>query len=482
MTRFLKLACLASLFLLACSREKPAGPAQSSALKLPPDLTSKPGNRCTFTPTEKVVKMEQRAFLDSIRSVSSDNRILVFDPRDPAASRLKAGSILFVPGVAMRKVAAVTQHDGHLVVVTQDATLLEAFKDANIHWSSPVDFAEIQRQTRAALDPRSPFDEVLDVIEPKAYAETKLSFSGEDDGWNYTVNATPQPGRLNLEMTVSRQYNGLNVKIDGSGYVQNFQNAVSIEIKDSQLQTLDYQNSGLNGLVNFNWEATKDTAGVEADEQQVKLPSSFTIPLPIGGIPFALEVSEALLIHPAFTGGNEAARGRFRVAYDGTQGFSLKGGNVDPQGQSNADGSIVDQFSLAPIAPVGFVVAACMPRVELKLGTDSVWQTVKQYAPPGLADGLVDALNKTPFGQWIKQKVTDKLKTNAAAYAQVIISTSTIAAGAGALIPCQRAQLVITIMVGANATVLGETKGNVSKDIFRQEKKVVVPPTKACEG
>ena len=77
---------------------------------------------------------------------------------------------------------------------------------------------------------------------------------------------------------------------------------------------------------------------------------------------------------------------------------------------------------------------------------------------------------------------TDKLKTNAAAYAQVIISTSTIAAGQGALIPCQRAQLIITITVGANATVLGEKKGDVSKDIFRQEKKVVVPPTKACEG
>ena len=459
--------------LLSCTREKSApAPPVAPALSLPADLTTKPGNAAEFTLTDKVVKIEQRPFLDSLKSISSDNRVLVFDASDRTASQLKQGTILFVPGLAMRKVVATAEQDGKLVVGTEDAKLLEVFRNADIHWTNPVDFGAAQ----------SRLDELFDIIEPKAYAAAPLSVSGEDDGWNYTVTATPQPGQLNLEMTVSRSYNGVKVKIDGAGYMRNFVNAVRIGIKDGHLEELDYKNSDLNGVINFNWEAGKEGAGVEAAEQQVKLPSSFTIPLPIGGIPFSLEVSEALLIHPAFTGGSEIARGRFRVEYNGAQGFDFKEGNVNPDGQSDAQGSIVEQFSVAPIAPVGFVVAAALPRVELKLGSDSLWQTVKKYAPPGLADGLVNALSKTPFGQWFKQKVSDKLKTNAAAYAQVIISTSTIAAGQGALIPCQRAQLIITITVGANATVLGEKKGDVSKDIFRQEKKVVVPPTKACEG
>jgi len=193
------------------------------------------------------------------------------------------------------------------------------------------------------------------------------------------------------------------------------------------------------------------------------------------------EVSEALLLHPAFTGGKEVARGRFHVTYNGTQGFNVKEGNINQEGQGNAEGSIVDHFSLAPIAPVGFVAAVSMPRIELKLGTDTVFQVVKRYAPPGLADGLLNALKKTPFGNLIQQQVADKLKTTAAAYAQVIISTSTIAAGAGSLVPCQRAQLITTISVGANATVLGKEKGKLSKDIFRQEKYITVPPLKACE-
>jgi hypothetical protein len=324
--------------------------------------------------------------------------------------------------------------------------------------------------------------QILGALSSTVHADSGgLSLSGEDDGWAYTVKASPLPDKLNLDLDVSRKYNGLVVKVTGSGYVQNFETAATIMIKDSQLKYFDYQNKNLNGQVNFGWEAAKDEGGVEAAEQRIKLPSSFSIPLPIGGLPFSLEVSEALLLHPAFTGGKEVARGRFNVAYNGVQGFSLDQGNVNQEGQGNAEGSIVDNFSLSPIAPVGFVAAVAMPRIELKLGTDTVFQVVKKFAPPGLADAALNLLKKTPFGSKIQQAVSDKLKTTGAAYAQVIITTSTIAAGAGSLIPCQKARLITTIQVGANATILGKDKGKVSKDIFHQEKTIVIPPTKSCD-
>jgi len=491
----LKFACLLLLLLLlpACSRQNTApessrevgsGPVSLAALNLTPDLATKPGNVFQATFTEKVVKMEQAAFVKSIRSISSDNSTFVFDPSDDSASRLQEGSILFVPGIAMRKVDVATKQDGNLVVVTEDAQLVEAFKDANIKWSAPVKFSEI-RQPRAGVGPPAPagpLERILSWLQPTAYADAGgLSLSGEDDGWAYTVKAAPAPDKLDLDLDVSRKYNGLVVKVTGSGYVQNFETAATVMIKDSQLKYFDYQNKNLNGQVNFGWEAAKDEPGVEALEQRIKLPSSFTIPLPIGGVPFSLEVSEALLLHPAFTGGKEVARGRFRVEYNGVQGFSFNEGNINQEGTGGADGSIVDHFSLSPVAPVGFVAAVSMPRIELKLGTDTVFQVVKKYAPPGLADAALNLLKKTPFGNKIQQAVSDKLKTTGAAFAQVIITTTTIAAGVGSLIPCQKAQLITTISVGANATVLGKEKGKVSKEIFHQEKTIVVPPTKSCD-
>jgi hypothetical protein len=493
--RGLKSACLLVPLLLfpACSRPKTApessrnsrsAPISIAALNLAPDLTTKPGNTFQATFTDKVVKMDQVAFIKSIRSISTDNSTLVFDPSDSAAASLREGSILFVPGIAMRKVDVATKQDGNLVVVTEDAPLLEAVKDANIKWSAPVNFAQVAH-SRAAMIPPSPaglVDRILGPLQGTVYADAGgLSLSGEDDGWAYTVKAAPLPDKLNLDLDVSRKYNGLVVKVTGSGYVQNFETAATIMIKDSQLKYFDYQNKNLNGQVNFGWEAAKDEPGVEALEQKIKLPSSFTIPLPIGGLPFSLEVSEALLLHPAFTGGKEVARGRFRVNYNGVQGFSFNEGNVNQEGEGTAEGSIVDNFSLSPVAPVGFVAAVAMPRIELKLGTDTVFQVVKAYAPPGLADAALNLLKKTPFGSKIQQAVSDKLKTTGAAYAQVIITTSTIAAGAGSLIPCQKARLITTISVGANATILGKEKGKVQKDIFHQEKTIVVPPTKSCD-
>lgn len=490
--RLLALLCTVLLF-ATCSRQtsgpesslqSPSRPSSLAALNLAPDLTTQPGNTFQATFTDRVVKMEPPAFIKSIRSISTDNTTFVFDPSDDAASKLREGSILFVPGVAMRKVDVATLQDKNLVVVTEDAPLLEVLKDANIKWSAPVNFATAARaRAAAASDPPLTLSGwILGTLQGTVHADSGgLSLSGEDDGWAYTVKAVPQPDKLNLDLDVSRKYNGLVVKVTGSGSVQNFETAATIMVQDSQLKYFDYQNKNLNGQVNFGWEAAKDEAGVEAAEQKIKLPSSFSIPLPIGGLPFSLEVSEALLLHPAFTGGKEVARGRFHVAYNGVQGFSVNQGNVNQEGEGNAEGSIVDNFSLSPIAPVGFVAAVAMPRIELKLGTDTVFQVVKKFAPPGLADAALNLLKKTPFGSKIQQAVSDKLKTSGAAYAQVIITTSTIAAGAGSLIPCQKARLITTIQVGANATLLGKDKGKVSKDIFHQEKTIVIPPTKSCD-
>lgn len=478
--------CLLSL--AGCSRRQAAvtsaRPVPASALELGPDLASLPGNTFQVTLSERVVRMEREDFRKSIRSISTDNTTLVFDPTDAAAARLSQGSILFIPGFAVRKVAVVTRQAGNIVVVTEDPTLPEVIKNGKIQWAAPVKFAQVRQQQRAdlAISPdRTAFARLTGALQPTVYAAAPASLSGEADGWNYKLSATPEPDKLNLELMVSREYNGVVITVNGSGYVQNFETAATILVQDSSLKYFDFKNTNLNGMVNFGWQAAKNEKGVEAAEQRIKLPSSFSIPLPIGGLPFSLEVSEALLIHPAFTGGGEVARGRFRVEYNGVQGFNFKEGNVEQDGQAGGDGSIVDNFSLAPLAPVGFVAAVAMPRIELKLGTDTVFQVVKQFVPSTLADAALNLVKSSPLGKFLNDAVSDKLKTTGAAYAQLVISTSTIAAGVGSLIPCQKAMLISTISVGANATLLGKDKGKVSKDVFRQEKKIVVPPTKSCD-
>jgi len=488
------LACLLALT-AACTRKGSSpsgGEAQTqgrdipaNAFDLAPDLTTLPGTVFHVTYTDKVVKMEQAAFRKTIRSISGDNTIFVFDASSDEANRLSEGSILFVPGVAFRKVAVKTKQDNYIVLGTEVAPLTEAIQDGQIKWNVPVKFDEVwQRQQHAALTAPAnlgPFQTWSALLNPTVYAAGGINLSGEDGGWKYQISAGPQPGKITLELNVSKQYSGMVIKVDGSGSVQNFDSSVGLDIQNSVLKDFDFSNKNMNGTMNFNWEAARDEAGVAATEEKIKLPTSFTIPLPVGGIPFSLEVSEALLIHPAFTGAKEVARGKFRVEYNGVQGFDFKDGNMTADGQMTGEGSILDHFSLAPIAPVGFVAAAAMPRFELKSGTDAALDIVKQYVPSTIANAFANLLSKLPGGDKLAQKAKDKIRTSGAAYAQLIISTDTIAAGAGSLVPCQRVALIVTGTVGVNAYALGKQLVDTSKEIFKQDKTITVPPLKACE-
>jgi hypothetical protein len=488
---------LASLLALtaACTRkESSPGGSESrmqgrdipaNAFDLAPDLTTLPGTVFHVTYTDKVVKMEQATFRKTIRSISSDNNIFVFDASSDEANRLSEGSILFVPGVALRRVVVKAKQDNYVVLGTEIAPLAEAIKDGQIKWDVPVKFDEVwQRQQRAALTAPpnfGPLQSFSDLLNGTVYAAGGINLTGEDGGWKYQISAGPQPGKITLDMNVSKQYSGMIIKVDGSGSVQNFDSSVGLDIQNSVLKDFDFSNKNMNGTMNFNWEAARDEAGVAATEEKIKLPTSFTIPLPVGGIPFSLEVSEALLIHPAFTGAKEIARGKFRVEYNGVQGFDFKEGNMTADGQMTGEGSILDHFSLAPVAPVGFVAAAAMPRFELKSGTDAALDIVKQYVPPSIANAFSNLLSKLPGGDKLAQKAKDKIRTSGAAYAQLIISTDTIAAGAGSLVPCQRVALIVTGTVGVNAYALGKQLVDTSKEIFKQDKTITVPPLKACE-
>ena len=86
----------------------------------------------------------------------------------------------------------------------------------------------ITPQTQAPEAPLTPSDQILGGLSGTVYADSGgLSLSGEDDGWAYTVKASPLPDKLNLDLDVSRKYNGLVVKVTGSGYVQNFETAAT---------------------------------------------------------------------------------------------------------------------------------------------------------------------------------------------------------------------------------------------------------------
>jgi hypothetical protein len=468
----------------SCKQKKSFVPVEGAgSFQTTPDLTTLPGTVCEFKLGKSTLKIEPGKFRQAIRSVSPDRTIFIFDRSSEIARDLAPGKIMFVPGLTVRKVSALAQDGNDLIVGTEEAPLTEAFENAKLKWDYPVNFQQAAQQRKQAwLTPSGDLGWVMPDLIPTVHADGGSSNSGENENWQYTLNTVPDAGGLNFELHLKRKTGDLTGTIDVTGYIQNFHNAVSLVIQDTSLQSFDFHNRGMTAVANVKWTVARGESGPMTGEERFKLPVSFSLPLIIGGLPFSLELSEAVLFKPAFTSKDEIARGAFTIRHSGDDGFSMTSSSFKSDGDAQGDGDVTDGGGIAPVAPFAVLIALAAPRVELKTGPEAAFEQLKQLTPftGYLADHAARLLRNRGIGHWAESKLEDAIKTEGAAHIQMIVSTSAVIGSATALIPCQKTQLVFTADVGANAKVFGVTMAEPSKEIFRKEKFLIVPPVKAC--
>src|SRR5262245_26330633 len=142
--RYARLIALSVLpILTGCGGSSPSqAPAQSSsaapaAAPGTQDLTGRPGNVFNVTWKPTTVVIDRATVLSALRSVSTDETVLVFDGSVAALSALEPGKIMLLERIALRKVAAVRREGDQLVVQVEPASLTEAIQDGEIRWNIP---------------------------------------------------------------------------------------------------------------------------------------------------------------------------------------------------------------------------------------------------------------------------------------------------------------------------------------------------------
>jgi hypothetical protein len=218
----------------------------------------------------------------------------------------------------------------------------------------------------------------------------------------------------------------------------------------------------------FGWEIGKNTPGVWATEDKLKLPAGITIPLGplLEGLPLTLDISAALLIHPGLTGGNEYSKGGFTIGWNGS---------------GNSEGltfDITQDQSISPIAPNAMVISFCVPRVELQvsplgpfagikgisIGAAVVDHVVSTVAAKILPPAVLQAIQNSPLGNF---SVSNALASQADIYAQIIHTEGTTHAANITPVPCSKIELKVDGQVGGDANLLGIVKGSTStKTVF----------------
>jgi hypothetical protein len=447
----------------------------------------------TYRPEVKVI--DKAAVDASIQGISSDGHGAVFENASAEIRALKAGDIMFVKNGFAAKILAAQTEGTQTVLITDQAQLVDVVQQGEIKLEPSISFNGPKTngpKTTSMPAPARPRFGWMDWIAAPAYAQPaatpapslpagnvytgakKDAVQALTSGWKITsYSVTPADNVAAVSAGLTKDTNGFKAAIQMDGTITNFQFVSNITIPMPP-NTISSGVSHMSGHMHFVWEIGKDTPGVWATEDRLKLPAAISIPLgPIlDGMPLTLEISAAFLIHPALTGGNEYSKGGFTIDWVGTQSEMAKtfADQLDPSGTVGLTFSITDDANVSPVAPNAMVISFCAPRVELKLGLlgsygDStvlkvaaavIDHTVQTVASKLLPASVYNTLAASPLG---KMTATNTLGSNADVFAQVIHTQGVTHSSNLSLAPCTKIELKVTGQVGGEMQLFNLTNG-----------------------
>jgi hypothetical protein len=455
------------------------------------------GNSFAHITYKPEVKFIDKAAIDaSLQGIASDGHGAMFKNASAEIKALKAGDILMVKGAYAAKILAAQTDGDQTALIIDKAKLTDVVAGGQINVDSPVGFHGPAKAS-APQPPPHPFN-LMDRIVPPVYAQegiidanpghnvTTMAKDALISGWkidNYSI--TPGDNQAAFAVRIMKDTAGFLSALSVDGNISNFQFVSDLNFSPNTAQQIVNGVGGMSGQMHVLWEIGKKTPGVWAQEDKIKLPIGAKIPLApvLDGLPLEIELSAALLIHPALTGGNEYSKGEFTTKWVGSKSSAAQFAQPGDEGLTF---TINDNQSISAVAPLAMVLSLCAPRIELDLSFMGAWgvygYTADYFLQAGAAaiDLALDAIEKhlLPESMYAALKAsplgsltaTNVLNSNADIYVQVINTEGVTHAPNITLAPCTKTQLKITAQSGGDANLLGLTgNAKTAKDLFTKE-------------
>ncbi len=235
--------------------------------------------------TDNTVYFDKNSLSDLI-DYDSDNFVYTFNASSEKAQSLKDGDILFIYGIALRKVTKVTEDNGKIVVETDHANLNDLIKNGKIGWEQPIDF---NTQLKPTL--------LVKGQKPHPLDQNGNNFEGEFELGDYKGKITIQMNNdsANVSCELSKSKGGAKATCKFEGKVFKFISKSIMEYKDSKLQNFDYQNDNSSGELKLTLIAT--ASGTDQYNNMEFPVLLFEAPFVVAGIPVMVKIKVVFVLN-----------------------------------------------------------------------------------------------------------------------------------------------------------------------------------------
>jgi hypothetical protein len=493
----LPIALLLSLvWISSCSRKTAPGGAEggastggASAAGVPAQFYTPPGAVFQATYTANTVRIDMPTVKKTLRSVSPDGRVFVFDGSDPRLQELAKGKVMFLEHLGARRVLDVQKQGSQIALLTEAASLTDFIQDGHIQFTAPINFRQAQAQAAPGVGTSEPLYGLLGWFGSPAlvYAaegansgSVGLHTKGEINSWEFELKGEPEGDGFSMSLDVAKKLAGLTVSLKTKGELSHVSTAFNAVIHGGKMDQFEYS-TPLQGKLHVAWAALTSGENSGIGESRLKLPPFAKDVFDIYGVPLLFRIDEALIFTPGLGTKKDAAEGGFDLTYDGTGGLSVNGGKSTPEGSMQADPSL-EKTTAESLAAHGIVLAVDAPKISVSLGTESIMEAIKEALPQTLENKVAQVLENGPFGLGglVKKVKDDFFKLEGAAYVQLVTEFDYAGSGPLSLVPCSMTHFNFFAQAGADAQI-GLVKGESPHlDLYKTSKTVRDPDIPAC--
>jgi hypothetical protein len=440
--------------------ENTAAPAGTPAAFYAP-----PGAVYDVKYTPNTVRIDLPTVQKTLKSVSGDGQIFLFQGGDPKIGGLTAGKVMFLEHIGVLRVTGVANKGSQVVVVTAPAGLPDFIQDGKIHFSMPVDFRHMHTELKARPDWQDRLPGLGGWLGPlqSVYASglgatglIALSTNGQVNGWTYTASGSGGGSGLSLSLDAGKSLAGLTAKIHAQGDLNNVNTQFDAAVQGGKMTDLQYQ-TPVQGKLHVTWAVLTDGPNGGIGEARLQLPPLAKDVIDIYGLPFLFKVDEALIFKPGFGGKKDAAQGGFDLTFDGNGGMNIQGAQKTAEGKMDAQPSL-EKTTAESLAAHGVVLAINAPKISVSLGTESIKEAIQSLVPSALldkgADLLKGALDSLGLSGAVKAAPDDFFNVQGSAYVQLVTEFDYAGSGPLSIVPCSMTHLNFYGQAGAGAQLL----------------------------